>query len=86
MVPAMRRQGRLGRSIQLFRAKELNVTIPQLMTLLLPGAEWKPEHSKEGEAGVALQAEGEHPAFPGGGRSQFAEASEAVLGAGVSPL
>lgn len=46
MVPAMRRQGGtavkhslLGRSVQLFRAEELNVTIPQLITLLLSGAE-----------------------------------------------
>lgn len=67
-------------------AKELNVTMPQLITLPLSGAEWKPEHSKEGEAGVALQAEGEHPAFPGRRRGQLTEASEAVLGAGVSPL
>jgi len=35
---------------------------------------------------MALQAEGEHPAFPGRGRSQLTEASEAVLGTGVSPL
>lgn len=46
LVLAMRRQGGtalkrslLGRSVQLFRAKELNVTVPQLITLLLSGAE-----------------------------------------------
>lgn len=61
IVLAMRRQGGTAlkpglssRSVQLFRAKELNVTVPQLITLLLSGAEWKPEHSKEGEAGVAF--------------------------------
>lgn len=35
---------------------------------------------------MALQAEGEHPALPGRGRGQLAEASAAVPGAGVSPL
>lgn len=54
-----------------------------LLHFFIAGAEWEPVHTEEGEAGVAVQAEGEHPALPGRGGGQPAPPSAAVSRARV---
>lgn len=54
-----------------------------LLHFFIAGAEWEPVHTKEGEAGVAVQAEGEIPALPGRGGGQPTSPTAPVFGAWV---
>ncbi len=54
-----------------------------LLHFFIAGAEWEPVHTKEGEAGDAVQAEGEITALPGRGGGQPTSPAAAVFGAWV---
>lgn len=60
-----------------------SITHSHLLQFSIAGAEWEPVHTKEGEAGVAVQEEGELPALPGRGGGQPTTPTAAVSRARV---